>query len=180
MLLPLLVASMLLPLPDACMDQRPSTGTRAPGSFSQSVAPAVRKQHRRTRRRVSTATGARCLRLRLLEQREALLHDFVVRASTEQPQFSDPRSYRVDRSVAVGPTIVTRDFVGSPIIRARVTNLTGGDVSFLLSATLDSERGQRSGASAVVFLRAGETRTVELLCPDQLAPRALTWSTMPL
>jgi hypothetical protein len=181
MLLPLLAAAMLLPLPEACREARIPAGPRAKAGFSQDAfsAPPPRRL-RRTRTRTSNAAAARCLRLRLIERREALLHDFLVRADTEAPQFSDPRSYRIDRDVAVGPTVVTRDFVGSPIIRARVTNLTGADVSFLLSATLESPRGEHSGASAVVFLRAGETRTVELLCPDQLAPRALTWSTMPL
>lgn len=181
MFLALLAATMLLPLPDACRDAHartvPSMGA---GVSSDGFAQPPSHRRKRTRARTSNAAAARCLRLRLLEQREALLRDFIVRATTEQPQFSDPRSYQVDRDVAVGPVVVTRDFVGSPIIRARVTNIAHGDVSFLLSATLESARGERSGASAVVFLHAGETRTVELLCPDDIAPRTLTWNTMPL
>lgn len=128
----------------------------------------------------ATAPAVRCLRLRILQRREALLRDFIIRASTEQPQFSDPRAYRLDRGITLGPVVVTRDFVGSPIIRARVTNLGDRDLSFLLTATLKSAAGTQSGASAVVFLHGRETRTVELLCPDDLSPRSLTWSTMPL
>ncbi|HXW51181.1 MAG TPA: hypothetical protein VEJ41_04260 [Candidatus Acidoferrales bacterium] len=120
------------------------------------------------------------MRLRILQQREALLHDFLIRAQTEQPQFSDPRSYRLSIGASIGPVVVTRDFVGSPIIRARVTNLGAADLSFLLSATLASARGVQTGATAVVLLHAHETRTVELLCPDDVAPQSLTWSTMPL
>jgi hypothetical protein len=133
--------------------------------------------HRRAR---SSPDKAKCLRLELLQRREALLHDFLIRAQTETPQFEDRRTYRLDVGVKVGPVVVTRDFIGSPIIRARVTNLSAADISFLLSAQLSSKSGAVSGASTVVLLHAYETRSIELLCPDNLVPQSLTWSTLPL
>ena len=116
-----------------------------------------------------------------LEQREALLRDFIVRAPPKQPQFSDPRSYQVGDGRHGRTSRRDPRFRGEPHHpSAGATNIAHGDVSFLLSATLESARGAHSGASTVVFLHAGETRTVELFCPDDIAPRTLTWSTMPL
>lgn len=140
----------------------------------------VRKPARKHSRVKSSTSMSRCLRLALLQRRAALLHDFLVETRTETPQFRDARPYRLDVGVTIGPVVVTRDFVGSPIIRARVTNLTARRVSFLLSASITSDREAESGASTVVSLRAFETRTIELLCPESVAPHALTWSTMPL
>jgi hypothetical protein len=148
--------------------------------IDQSKRAAPPKSRRTRRRSSSAALDTRCLRLELLQRREALLHDFLIRTQTETPQFQDKRSYRLDIGVKVGPAVVTRDFIGSPIIRVRVTNVTAADLSFLLSAQLTSKNGAASGASTVVLLRAYETRSVELLCPDSLAPQSLTWSAMPL
>jgi hypothetical protein len=144
-------------------------------------SPAPVPRHHYVRRRSSRAASSeKCVRLQLLQRREALLADFLIRARTETTQFEDSRSYRLDVGVRIGPVVVTVDFIGSPIIRARVTNLNEGDVSFLLSANLTSKTGAVSGASTVVVLHARETRSIELLCPDSLVPQTLTWSTLPL
>jgi hypothetical protein len=157
----------------------PPPALSSPASSAQSKRSAPKS--RRARRRSShAALDEKCLRLELLQQREALLHDFLVRTQTETPQFEDRRTYRLDIGVKVGPVVVTRDFIGSPIIRVRVTNITSTDLSFLLSARLTSKNGAVSGASTVILLHAYETRTAELLCPDSIAPQSLTWSTMPL
>jgi hypothetical protein len=149
-------------------------------SSDQSKNSAHPKRGRTRRRSSHAALNAKCLRLELLQRREALLHDFLIRTQTETPQFEDRRTYRLDIGAKVGPVVVTRDFVGSPIIRVQVTNVTSADLSFLLSARLASKNGASSGASTVILLRAHETRTVELLCPDTIVPQSLTWSTMPL
>jgi hypothetical protein len=167
------------PLPRGC--QAAPTSWRARDLRVPRAADARRHRVRvRRTRAVSAARAARCFRLHVLLQREALLHDFLVRARTETPRLRDERAYRLDVGVTLGPAEVTTDFIGSPIVRARVTNVRASAVSFLLSVRLVSSSGATSGASTVVFLHGYETQTIELLCPDALVPQTMTWSTMPL
>ena len=116
----------------------------------------------------------------MLERREALLHDFLVRADTETPEFTDRNKYALNIGVVIGPAVITRDFIGSPIIRAHVDNERVTALSFMLQAQVTSSSGSQCGASAVVVLRPHEERSIELMCPDVLKPQSLSWSTVPL
>jgi hypothetical protein len=177
--IPLLAAAVALQLAVAAYDSPCPDRTVRASTATAAAAPRSRRK-RNGRTRATPALASKCLRLELDARREALLHDFLVRARTETPEFSDQRSYRLQVGASVGPVLVTRDFVGSPIVRARVTNLRPVKLSFVLSAQLTSKSGARSGASTVIVLQPYETRSVELLCPDDFAPQSLTWSTMPL
>jgi hypothetical protein len=143
---------------------------------------ATTQARTRRKRRSSTrsSSSARCTNFQILQRREALLHDLLIRARTETPQFEDQSLFRLSVGVVIGPVIVTRDFVGSPIIRARVTSRKTVAVSFVLSAQLTSKDGRTAAASTVVFLHPYETRSIELLCPDTFTPQSLTWSTLSL
>jgi hypothetical protein len=176
--IPPLAAAVALQLAFAPYDS-PCPDRTVRASAAAAPSPRSRRKHH-SRTKAAPALASKCLRLELDVRREALLHDFLVRASTETPEFADQRSYRLEVGASVGPVLVTRDFVGSPIIRARVTNLRPVKLSFVLSAQLTSKSGARSGASTVIVLQPHETRSVELLCPDDFTPQSLTWSTMPL
>ena len=119
-------------------------------------------------------------RLAILQEREALLHDFLVRARTETPLFQDERTSMPAPGVVVGAVVVSRDLIGSPIIRARVTNHRPALASIVLIADLDSHSGAKGRASVALLLQSGETRTVELLCPFALIPVSLRWSAFTL
>lgn len=119
-------------------------------------------------------------RLALLVRREALLRDFLIRARTEKPTFTDDRLYKLDPGIEIDETRVAMDFIGSPIIRARVRNRTASRQALLLEAEIRSVDGIRSRAGAALTLEPGETRTVELLCPSRIAPASLIWSTSTL
>lgn len=118
--------------------------------------------------------------LALLMRREALLHDFLVAASTETPVFHDDTTFRLAPGIQIDSTRVSSDFIGSPIIRARVTNLSAQRQVVLLEADIASPAGMHGRAAEALTLWPGETRTVELLCPAKIAPASLIWSTTPL
>ncbi len=181
-MLPLLAALAFSPPEKVCDGISGARGfaAHAQAAPNASSLPDPKRKRRKVGGRNSSAALSRCVRYALLQRREALLHDFLVRARTETPEFVDARAYPLGVGVTIGPVIVTKDFVGSPIIRAKVSNRRGVPVSFLLSASIASDRGAQSGASTVVILHAFETRTIELLCPESITPRALTWSTLPL
>jgi len=119
-------------------------------------------------------------RLALLVRREALLHDFLMNARTESPVFHDDTTYRLDRGIQIDSTRVSLDFIGSAIIRARITNLAATRRAVLLEADVASAQGARGRAAEALTLQPGETRTVELLCPENISPASLIWSTTPL
>jgi hypothetical protein len=123
---------------------------------------------------------ARMTKLALLARREALLHDFLVAATTERPLFRDSAIHKVAPGIELSSTAVTLDFIGNPVIRARVKNLLSTPQSALLIAEITDARGTRARAGAAVLLQPGETRIIELLCPDRLVPTSLTWSAMQL
>jgi hypothetical protein len=133
----------------------------------------------RRRRRPGRSAGRLCVQF-LAAKRAAMLHDFVVRAATERVQVLDEHMYRLSPGVLVGPAVVTTDFVGSPIVRVRVTNPNADAVTLLLEVRVADAAGHESAASTVVRLSANDTRTFELLCPDTVIPVRLTWHTMPL
>jgi hypothetical protein len=141
---------------------------------------ATRTPHGSVRANALQSRVARMERLAFLVRREALLHDFLIKARTETPVFHDDRTYRFDPGIEISATHVAADFIGSPIIRARVRNRTASRQMLLLEADLVSASGARSRAGAALTLEPGETRTVELLCPARVAPASLIWSTSPL
>jgi hypothetical protein len=119
-------------------------------------------------------------RLALLVRREALLHDFLIAAVTERPLFHDDATYRVALGLEISATAVTVDFVGNPVIRARVKSLLATSQTALLIANMTDARGVHARAGAAISLQPGETRIIELLCPEKIVPASLSWSTMQL
>jgi len=117
----------------------------------------------------------------LLALRSALLHDFLVRAGTEAPAFRDARVV-LDRSgMRIGPTTVDVDFLGSPIVRAVVSNGSSHPLDVLLGANVRDPHGRSAHASIwIEHLEPGASRTAELYCPDALAPVSVEWTVMPL
>ncbi len=119
-------------------------------------------------------------RLALLVRREALLHDFVVAARTETLLLRDDALRSLPSGIEISASAVTLDFLGSPIVRARVTSRSQVAQTVVLVAELVDASGARSRASTAIALQPGETRSVELLCPARLRPISLIWSTAPL
>lgn len=140
---------------------------RTPVSTAQRPAAAETAAQRRI---------ARMLRLAQLEQRERRLHDFVVRARTETPSFFDAQTQPLASGLEVGPTLVTRDFLGSPIIRAQVHNSLHRAIVVVLQAHIAADHGRIADAAIAVSLGANERRSVELLCPSALTPATLRWT----
>ena len=138
------------------------------------------KSHDHTPPAALRSRVARMTRLALLVRREALLHDFLVAATTERPLFRDAAIHKIDRGIEISSTAVTLDFIGNPVIRARVRNLLSVPQNALLIAEITDARGARARAGAAVLLQPGETRVIELLCPERLVPASLLWSTMQL
>ncbi|HEY5093505.1 MAG TPA: hypothetical protein VII69_00145 [Candidatus Eremiobacteraceae bacterium] len=111
-----------------------------------------------------------------LIRRETELEDFIAAASTESPLLA-VREPTMTGPLAIGPTIVDVDFLGSPIIRSIVRNRSSTQFSGVLVAHLAYGDGRESTASvAVSNIGAGESRRVELLCPAALRPTALHWA----
>jgi len=133
-------------------------------------------------RQTSTAEAAlrrrvgRLLQLAQLEQRAAELHDFLVRAHTETPSFIDDEIHSLVDGLRVGPTIVARDFLGSPVIRARVRNVQAFAIFAVVQAHIRGKDGATSDAAIALTLAAGEVRSIELVCPSAVAPDALDWT----
>ena len=151
-----------------------------------SDAPAVRSAHavhakkRRApvkRKRRTAASSARETRLALLALQHSMLHDFLVEAGTERPAFSDAHRSLVEPGVSVDHTTADTDFLGSPIVRARIHNDGNASVDLLLTASILDAHGKRVDASvAVERLAAGAERAVEVFCPAPLAPARVVWS----
>jgi len=123
---------------------------------------------------------SRMTKLALLARREALLHNFLVAATTERPLFRDATIHKVTSGIVVSSAAVTLDFIGNPLIRVRVRSLLSAPQTALLIAEITDARGTRARAGAAVLLQPGETRIVELLCPERLVPASLSWSAMHL
>ncbi len=142
----------------------------------------IRHPHRARQQNPTTLQSrvAKMTRLAILMRREAMLHDYLIRATTETPVFRDDASYHLDPGIIVRATRVTVDFIGSPIVRARISNLSALPQSVLLQALLASIDGATAQTAVEVFLQPGETRTIEMLCPARIVPASLTWSSTPL
>jgi hypothetical protein len=118
--------------------------------------------------------------LALLVRREAMLHDFLLAARTETPIMSDASAHALMPGVDVFASTVALDFLGSPIIRAKVHNALARSLTAVIVADVVDVRGARGRAATEVTLRQGETRSIELLCPATLSPASLIWSIVPL
>ncbi len=139
-----------------------AAGAKAPGA-TQAAEIALR-------RRV-----ARLLRLAMLERRAAELRDFIIAAHTETSSLRDGAVHELDAGLAVGPAIVTRDFLGSPVVRVRVKNLRHVKLSAVLELHVRSKDGQAGSAVVVTQLGADEETTMELFCPRALDAAQLSW-----
>jgi len=147
------------------------------------ATPAPLPHRRRVRAVQKTAAQAKLLRAEqtaLLALRQEMLHDFLVRVGTEAPAFQDLRVQAVDGGVTVGPTAVDIDFLGSPIVRARVRNTTRQIQTLMLTAVLRA--GQTTARATVIVDRLGsrESRAVELFVPEAFVPKSVSWQSTPL
>ena len=146
------------------------------------AAPPVPRHKRR--RHTVTATATRVLRsnaIALLALRHEMLRDFLVETHTEAAAFTDARVIDAGPDLRIGPTTVDVDFLGAPIVRARVHNRSSTSVDALLSVSVRDRFGRTEHASAwVEALGPSQTRTIELYCPMQMAPASVDWSVTPL
>jgi hypothetical protein len=116
----------------------------------------------------------RMARIAYLERKQAMLAEFLARAETEQPVLRDDRRL-VFGPISIGPAAVTRDFLGSPVLRVRVRN-DGGAVFALITARLRSATHATVEATAAVRLLAKEeTREVQIEFPQDFAPLSIDW-----
>jgi len=116
-----------------------------------------------------------------LALRHELLHDFLVETQSERPAFVDVRVVDAGEGLRIGPTMVDVDFLGAPIVRARVVNETDHDVDAIIVVTLENTHGLSARASTwVQRLTPHADRAVELFCPNIVAPVSVHWSVTPL
>jgi len=118
----------------------------------------------------------RLLHLAQLEQRERDLHYFLIRVRTETRALIDDEVHTLDVGLQIGPAVVTRDFLGNPIIRAQIHNLQPHAVFALIEAQVRSNDGHTGSAAVALSLAAGDNRIIELACPNGILPSALTWT----
>jgi hypothetical protein len=149
----------------------------APSGSPAPPAPIVHKRKRHAPvKKLSAAAAARQEEIVLLALRRELLHDFLVEARTERPAFEDERMTKTSSGLSIGPTSADVDFLGSPIVRARVTNGSGHVADAIVTAMINGLAGKHAEASAVVErIQPGEARWVELFCPATLSPTSISW-----
>jgi hypothetical protein len=142
-----------------------------PPAASVSAGPSV-MQERALRRRL-----VRLARIKMLERRQAMLFDFLAKTHTESPLFEDTTVFDIGGGIVIGPTSVTLDFLGSPIVRTTVRNASKARVSPVLTVHLRMQSGDELRAStALDALEPGASRTVDMLCPSRGHPVSATWS----
>jgi len=164
------IAAAALGVHPAERRKRPHPSTPVLSAAGPSVA-----QERALRRRV-----VRLARIKMLERRQAMLFEFLAKSHTETPLFADGIEHDVGHGLFVGPTIVTLDFLGSPIVRATVRNGSSARAAPLLTAHLRTSDGAEFAVSAAVeSIAPGETRHIDLECPTFASPVSVTWSAMP-
>ncbi|MBV8171417.1 MAG: hypothetical protein JO219_05745 [Candidatus Eremiobacteraeota bacterium] len=141
-----------------------------PPAVLSAAGPSV-MQERALRRRV-----VRLARIKMYERRETMLFEFLAKARTETPLLEDASVSSVGGGIVIGPTSVTVDFLGSPIVRSTVRNTGALPVSPLLVVTLRDAAGTLTRASiAIERLDAGASRKIELLSPARASPVSLHW-----
>lgn len=165
--LALLTAGMLAVSPALSFRHKPH---QPPTTSLTAVGPSL-LQERALRRRV-----VRLARIKMLERRQAMLFEFLARAHSEAPLFDDQQIVELGNGIWVGPTVVTSDFLGSPIIRTHVRNASGGPLAPLLTAHLRASNGEASASIPVGMLGPGMTRAVEVRSPLTVRPLSLRWS----
>ena len=138
----------------------------------------VPKAPLRTKSRASTRRLS--LTIEDLALRHALLHDFLVETGSERPAFVDSRVVDAG-ALRIGPTTVDVDFLGAPIVRARITNPGDRDIDALVVVTVEGAHGDSARASAwIERLGPRAERPIELDCPNELSPIGVRWSVTPL
>ncbi len=114
-----------------------------------------------------------------LTRRETELEDFLALTKTETPLV------RVDKTtmlgdVEIGPSTVSVDFLGSPIVRASIRNHSRLQFAGILTAHLSYGVGKEIEVSyALDALAPGETRAFEILYPAAISPTNLRWTLQP-
>ena len=121
----------------------------------------------------------RMARIKMLERRERELREFLANAHSESPLFEDRSVADVDTGVLIGPTIVTRDFLGAIMVRAIVRNRSATPRMPLLTVHLDTSQGERDATIALRGIAPGESRRIELIVPTRAAPSGVRWSAAP-
>jgi hypothetical protein len=170
MFIPVLAAVSLGAHP---LERRKRPHPPAPPPILTAAGPSV-AQERALRRRV-----VRLARIKMLERRQAMLFEFLAKSHTERPLFADGVEHDVGYGLFVGPTIVTLDFLGSPIVRATVRNASNARAAPLLTAHLRTADGAEFAVSAAVeSIAPGETRHVDMESPTFATPVSVTWSAM--
>jgi len=109
--------------------------------------------------------------------RHELLHDFLVETRSEKPAFVDARIIDAGSGLHLGPTTVDVDFLGAPIVRARVVNDGDRAVDALVVVDVEGGSGVTTRASTwVERLAPHGARAIELFCPAALQPVSVHWS----
>jgi hypothetical protein len=142
-------------------------------------SPRPFEKHRRhsTRTRSQTGTGRATWDLLKLGLRHELLHDFLVETHSERPAFIDTHAVDAGGGLRIGPTSVDVDFLGAPVVRARVVNESDRVVDALVVVTIEDPHGATARASTwIERLAPHSDRAVELFCPNALAPASVRWS----
>ena len=129
---------------------------------------------RALRRRV-----VRLARIKMLERRERELREFLANTHSESPLIEDHSVSDAGAGLLVGPTIVTRDFLGYALVRAIVRNASASRRLPLLIVHLNTAAGVHDAAVALAALESGDSRRIELIVPTRAAPTGVHWSAMP-
>ncbi|HEY7993052.1 MAG: hypothetical protein ACHQY2_06410 [Candidatus Eremiobacterales bacterium] len=137
------------------------------------------EKHRRhsTRTRSRTVAGRVTWNLLELGLRHEMLRDFLVESHSERPAFVDTHAVDAGGGLRIGPTSIDVDFLGAPVIRARVVNESDRVVDALVIVTIEDPHGTSARASTwIERLAPHADRAVELFCPNALAPASVHWS----
>jgi len=126
---------------------------------------------RALRRRV-----VRLARIKWLERRERELREFLAGVHSESPLFEQRTLRDLGDGLLVGPTIVTRDFLGAALVRAIVRNTSTATHAPLLTVHLITPSGERDATVALEPIAPGMSRRVELLVVTRAAPIGVRWS----
>lgn len=157
-------------------------------AFAAAVAlagPSPRPFHKHkrhsTRTRSQSAAGRASWNVLALGLRHELLRDFLVETHSERPAFVDVHGVDAGAGLRIGPTSIDVDFLGAPIVRARVVNETDHVIDALVVVTVEDMHGTSARASTwIEQLSPHADRAVELYCPKALTPAAVHWSVTPL
>ena len=121
----------------------------------------------------------RMARIKMLARRERELREFLANARSEVPLFEDGSVTDVGLGVLVGPTIVTRDFLGEAMVRAVVRNTSAVRRAPLLTVHVATSSEERDATVALDGIAPGESRRIELIVPTRAAPLGAHWSAAP-